>query len=137
MQSSNIDSNALDERRRYVMAFNRTMIKIWKEKITALGVVDTGALYRSVVAAETKADGKFIDIRLSQRFLMYGLYQNYGTGSNTWKGNPGDIGRNNLRRKRMWFSLKYFASVMNLKEFLADNIGKEFCGVVSNALSRR
>ena len=32
------------ERRKYISAFNDTMIKIWKEQITLLGVIDTGML---------------------------------------------------------------------------------------------
>lgn len=49
----------------------------------------------------------------------------------------GNLGRAKKRQRRRWFSRKYYASVMNLKEFLEENIGKEFCGLVSNALSRR
>ena len=31
------------------------------------------------------------------------------------------------------FSTKYYASVMNLKEYMAESIGKEFVGVISDA----
>ena len=41
---------ALQERQKYVQAFNATMIKIWREQIALLGVIDTGALYRSTLA---------------------------------------------------------------------------------------
>lgn len=127
---------SLEERQKYVRAFNSTMVKIWKEKIVMLGVVDTGALYRSVVAAGMTADGKYTSISLSQKFNLYGLYVDYGTGSNTPRGNPGDIGRTNARRRKRWFSTKYFASVMNLREFFADNLGKNMADTVSNALTR-
>lgn len=33
------------------------------------------------------------------------------------------------------FSRKYCASVMNIHGFFADNIGREFCRAVSNALN--
>jgi hypothetical protein len=127
--------NPEEDRRRYVTAFNDTMIKIWREQIALLGVIDTGALYRSVVAVGLAADGKFTEVSLSQQFRTYGLFQDYGTGSNTPRGNGGDIGRDNPRRRRRWFSRKYYASVMNLKEFFADNLGEEYCKVVSAALA--
>ena len=124
------------EREKYVRAFNDTMIKIWREQIALLGVVDTGALYRSTVAVSMNADGKFTSVTLAQSFNIYGLYADYGVGSNTPRGNPGDLGRDNKRKRRRWFSRKYFASVMNIREFFADNLGKQLADTVSNALTR-
>ena len=123
-----------EERRKYVMAFNDTMVKIWKEKIIMLDAVRTGNLYNSVVGVRTAMDARIIDITLEQSFNAYGLFVDYGTGSNTWRGNPGDIGRDNLRRRKRWFSRKYYASVMNLQEMFADSVGKDFCNIVSAAL---
>lgn len=129
-------ANAQQEREKYVRAFNSTMIKIWREQIILLGAIDTGALYRSVLAVGMKADGKYTSISLSQKFNLYGLYVDYGTGSNTPRGNPGDIGKANARKRKRWFSRKYFASVMNIREFFADNLGKDLADTVSNALTR-
>lgn len=129
------DKEQLEARRKYVRAFNATMVKIWREQISLLGVVDTGALYRSTVGVSLTADGKFIDITLSQAFNTYGLFVDYGTGSNTPRGNSGDIGRENKRKRKRWFSRKYFASVMNIQEFYADSLGQEFCRAISNALN--
>lgn len=50
-------SKAQSEREKYVKVFNSTMIKIWREQIILLGAIDTGALYRSVLAVGMKADG--------------------------------------------------------------------------------
>ncbi len=118
----------LEERRKYVTAFNSTMIKIWREQINLLGVIDTGALYHSTVAVRMTADGKFTQITLAQSFNTYGIFVDYGTGSNTPRGNSGDLGDGfvNRRKRRRWFSRKYFASVMNIQEFYADNLGKQF-----------
>lgn len=127
----------LQERQRYVQAFNATMIKIWREQITLLGVVDTGALYRSTLAVGLNADGKYNSVTLSQSFNLYGLYVDFGSGSNTPRGNGGDIGRANARHRRRWFSKKYYASVLNLREFYADNLGKHLADTVSNALTQR
>ena len=127
--------DSVEERRKYVTAFNKTMIKIWREQIALLGVIDTGALYRSTLAVGMTADGKFTSITLEQSFNTYGLFVDYGTGRNTPRGNPGDIGRANGRKRKRWFSRKYFASVMNIQEFYADSLGQEFCRAISNALN--
>ena len=132
---SGTSDKAFQERQKYVQAFNSTMIKIWREQIALLGVVDTVALYRSTVAVSMTADGKFTSVSLAQKFNLYGIYADYGVGSNTPRGNPGDLGRDNKRKRRRWFSRKYFASVMNIREFFADNLGKDLADTVSNALS--
>ena len=132
---SGTSDKAFQERQKYVQAFNSTMIKIWREQIALLGVVDTGALYRTTVAVSMTADGKFTSVSLAQKFNLYGIYADYGVGSNTPRGNPGDLGRDNKRKRRRWFSRKYFASVMNIREFFADNLGKDLADTVSNALS--
>lgn len=136
--------DSVEQRRKYVTAFNATMVKIWREQMALLGVIDTGALYRSTIGISMTADGKFIDISLEQAFNTYGLFVDYGTGRNTPRGhrgalsserNPGDIGKANGRRRKRWFSRKYFASVMNIQEFYADSLGQEFCRAISNALN--
>lgn len=148
---------AQDEREKYVMAFNDTMIKIWQEQITLLGVIDTHALLRSPISLPVRTDGRFFEVGLSQAFLEYGLWQDYGTGketprkpsavsnsfehsrgeadvrqSQTPRGNTGDIGRDKVRKRRRWFSRKYYASVMNIKEFFADNLGRQYQGIISD-----
>lgn len=136
-QLPNPNSQPFEERKRYVRAFNSTMIKIWREQQTLLGAVDTGALYRSTVAVGMTADGKFTSVTLSQSFRTYGIFVDYGTGSNTPRGNSGDLGAGftNRRRRKRWFSRKYFASVMNIQEFFADNLGRDCCLAVANALN--
>ena len=37
----------------------------------------------------------------------------------------------------LWFSRKYYASVMNIKEFFADNLGKEFIGIIADAFLKQ
>lgn len=137
MSGTNDPQKLEAERRKYVAAFNATMIKIWLEQISLLGVVDTGALYRSTLAVGMTADGKFTSITLEQSFNTYGLFVDYGTGANTPRGNSGDLGEGftNRRKRRRWFSRKYFASVMNIQEFYADSLGQEFCRTISNALN--
>ena len=148
------------EREKFVNAFNDTMLKIWQEQITLLDVIDTGHLLHSVKAMPVRADGRFIDIGLSQFFTEYGLWQDFGTGKEIPRGqrteqreqsnelahslssrdgrrlkaNHRDIGREKKRKAKKWFSKKYYSSVLNLRDFLADNIGQSFVGVVAQAL---
>ena len=134
MTQMNGNDKQREEREKFVFAFNRTMITIWCEQITLLNVIDTGRLLRSLKALPVRADGRFIEIGLSQSFLEYGLWQNFGTGKEIPRGNSGDIGRERKRQKKPWFSRKYYASVMNLRDFLADNIAHEFVGIVARSL---
>ena len=124
---------SLEERQKYVMAFNDTMIKIWQEQITLLEVIDTGQLLASPRSLPVRADGRFFEVGLSQTFLEYGLWQDYGTGKETPRGNSGDFGREKKRKRRRWFSKKYYASVMNIRDFFADNLGKEFQGIIADS----
>lgn len=128
------EQRAFSEREKFVSAFNETMLKIWKEQMTLLDVIDTGALLASPKSLPLRADGRFMELGLSQSFLEYGLWQNFGTGKETPRGNKGDMGRKKVRQKKPWFSRKYYASVMNLRDFLADNMAKEFVGVVAQSL---
>jgi hypothetical protein len=136
--ATNINSfEARETRRKYVNAFNHTMVKIWQEQIVKLNVIRTGLLYRSVLGTFQSSDADYIDITLGQQFRTYGLFVDYGTGSNTPRGNSGDLGAGftNRRKRKRWFSKKYYASVMNIRDFYADIIGKEAALAVSNALN--
>jgi hypothetical protein len=130
----NGNDNAQNEREKFVRTFNDTMLKIWKEQITLLDVIDTGRLLASPKSLPLRADGRFLEIGLSQTFLEYGLWQNFGTGKEIPRGNSGDLGHERKRKKRPWFSRKYYASVMNLRDFFAENSAKEFVGIVAQAL---
>ena len=132
MSGTNNQAQAQAEREKYVMAFNDTMLKIWQEQITLLDVIDTHSLLRSPIALPVRTDGRFFEVGLSQAFLEYGLWQDYGTGRETPRGNSGDLGHEKVRGRRRWFSRKYYASVMNIKEFFADNLGREYQGILSD-----
>ena len=135
------------------------MIDIWAERISKLEVIDTGSLWRSPLELPVKADGRFYDITLSQNFLEYGLWQDLGTGREFSIGNPGDVKSQgmeyreehnlneprkkgpkwgggftsgNPRTRRRWFSTKYYSSVMNLRDFMAESLGREFIGMFAN-----
>ena len=126
--------DALAEREKYVSAFNETMLKIWREQMTLLGVIDTGRLLASPKSLPVRADGRFIEVGLSQSFLEYGLWQDFGTGKEIPRGNHGDIGREKKRVAKKWFSRKYYSSVMNIRDFMAESVGEEFVGIVAQSL---
>ena len=127
------EQQAQQEREKYVAAFNNTMLKIWQEQITLLDVIDTHRLLGSPCALPVRADGRFFEVGLSQSFLEYGLWQDYGTGKETQRGNNGDIGKDKVRQRRRWFSKKYYSSVMNIRDFFADNLGREFQGIIADS----
>ncbi len=125
----------VETRRKYAEGWNDTMIKIWRERMKALGVYDTGALFRSATALRLKdADNRFTTFTLSESFLEYGIWQDMGVGREVPHGNPGNIGRDKVRERRRWFSVKYFMSVMRIRDFIAESLGREFIGVVADAL---
>lgn len=125
-------TDTIEARRKFVEAWNKTMIDIWQEKIFKYKIYDTGNLYRSPLALAIRADGRFFDITLSQSFVEYGIWQDLGTGREVPIGNPGDIGHDKVRKRRPWFSPKYYASVMNLRDFYAESLGQEFVGMFAN-----
>lgn len=68
MTPLNGNDQQLQEREKFVLAFNDTMLKIWREQMTLLGVIDTGRLLHSPKSLPVRADGRFIELGLSQSF---------------------------------------------------------------------
>lgn len=125
----------IDTRRKFVEAWNKTMLDIWQERIFKLKVMDTGALWHSPVELPVQADGRFFDISISQTFLEYGLWQDLGTGRNVSIGNThkrDNDGWENARERRRWFSTAYYSSTLNLRDFMAQSIGQEFIGLFAH-----
>lgn len=132
-----LDKTTVEARRKFAFAFNETMIRIWHERIIKLGVMDRGTLYRSLLGLKTFVSSDATQIQLTQQFLTYGIFQNFGVGKEVPRGNPGDIGRPKKRVPRPWFDKKYYSSVMNFRDFLAESMSQQYIGIVSNALSDR
>lgn len=135
-------------RKKFVEAWNNTMITIWQERIRLLGVIDTGNLLGSTISLPVRQDGRFYSFELSQTFLEYGLWQDFGTGREKAIGNPGDIGKTTkkgkqrkIRERRPWFSTKYYSSVMKIRDFMAQSLGDEFksmfCDTLDEGRARR
>lgn len=132
-----LDKTTVEARRKFAMAFNFTMVRIWQERIIKLGVMDRGTLYRSLLGLKTFVSSDATHIQLTQQFHTYGIFQNFGVGKEVPRGNPRDIGRPKKRIARPWFDKKYYSSVMNLRDFLSESMSQQYIGIVSNALSDR
>lgn len=126
------NTGAVDTRKKYVEAWNKTMVSIWKERIYKLGIRDTDDLYRSPSDDTLDADKRYFRIDLGLSYLEYGLWQELGVGRNTKKGNTHKVDKDgfvNKRSPRHWFSPKYYLSALNMRDFMADSIGDEFIGL--------
>lgn len=136
------EQEKIDSRRKFVLAFNDTMVKIWQERILLLHVTDKLSLYGSVRLLTKYMTAKIHDkdvsqFEIDQGFLTYGLWQNYGVGKETYRGNPGDIGRPKVRKKKPWFDRKYFGSVHHLRDFMAESFAQQCVALFSDAFSDR
>lgn len=137
----------IEERQKYVEAWNTTMTQIWQERIIKLGVFEAPRrkqragqphLLDSLLYFPVKHDDMYMELALHFTFPEYGLFQDRGTGREKWLGNPGDIGETTksgrarkFREVRPWFSIKYYASIMNMKDFMARSIRDQFVGMLS------
>lgn len=130
----NSRNNEIETRLKYVRAFNETMQRIWRDRIVRLGAIRSGALFRSVQSVKFLTNSEASEVEMQWGLAHYGPYVERATGSNTPLGNPGDIGRENLRTKKPFLSRPLYSSTMNLKEFLADSLDKEALQILSNAM---
>lgn len=133
MQPNGYDAE--EARRRYVSAWNNTMINIWRDRMVKTGAIDTGALYSSVTALRLDADSRFTEVSIIHGFNRYGIYVDAGVGREVYRGNGGDIGRAKVRRAKPWFSTKYYSSIRNLQDFYADNLGADCANAISKVLA--
>lgn len=120
-------------RDKWIEGWTDLMVDIWLEKMVMLNVSDTGALARSFDVLSFTGNGD--SYAIAHTFLEYGLYVDRGTGREFKKGNPGDLGFHPTREPKKWFSLKYYASYMNLKEFLERSYKDEFVMMMKESLA--
>ena len=131
------EKDRIESRRKFAQAFNSTMLRIWKEKILLLNVWDKGTLFKSLHINTQTWNGDLSELEFGQDFRTYGLWQNYGVGKETPRGNPGDIGRPKVREVRPWFDRKYYASTMNLRDFMCESFAQQYMAIFSDAFSDR
>lgn len=122
-------------RRAFIDAYNTTQVNIWKDRIRILGVIRTGRLLRSVAPVSLIHDADYLDFSLKQSFQYYGIWVNFGVGREMKAGQRLPEGSHPRRRAKRWFDRSHFRSVANLRDFMAQNLGREFVAIISNALS--
>lgn len=98
-----------------------------------LGEVYGASVRLSQVIVKTANEEESQVVIAAHMIFDNGHGQDYGTGKETPRGNSGDIGREKKRKRRRWFSKKYYSSVMNIRDFFADNLGREFQGIIADS----
>ena len=101
-----------EARRKYADAYNKTMLAMWREKILLdkrTRAFRTGSLFKS--ADELRSAQVNSEATVMSFSYKYALY-----------GKP--------RRKRPWMNPKYFMSLMNIREFMAENLALEAVHIV-------
>lgn len=124
------NSTPEDQRREFVEGFNDTMVKIWREKMSFLNIIRTFTLYRSFQTTYTIYDSQVTQAHFSLEYRDYGDYVERGTGRETPRGNPGDIGRSKVRKPRPWRTRKYHASVFRIRDFFTESLHLDFVHIV-------
>lgn len=137
--NSNRPAATDEDRKKYQEAWADMMVKIWREKIERLHVIDTYSLHQQM--QENVISSTDTVSTIQHKFLEYGIYQDLGVGNGYSKDNGGNLeildpvyrAEHNMgepRKPRVWFSSAYFASIMVLKEQMAYMYGEEFCGLL-------
>ena len=62
-----------EDRKKYIDAWERMMVDIWKEKIVRLGVIDTKQLYSDITGKITSQGDDIHSI--THQFMEYGIFQ--------------------------------------------------------------
>ena len=117
MQERGVDINATLE------AWADIVIKIWREKIIDLKVIDTHSLFESLLDEMLRNAGEDIS-RIDFSFRLYGVYVDMGVGKEIEKGNAGDLGFTPTRQPKEWYSKKFYGQIMKLREILVEKYSK-------------
>lgn len=137
MKNSGSSKNTAESRRQYVEAFTGTMIDIWRERLVILKAIHTGALYKSIVSGVPVMNNDVSVVSLSFSFLSYGIHLQNGVGREVYIGNPGDIGRAKVRKKKPWFQPKFQASIYNIRDFMLASFNAQVVEIVDEVLVDR
>ena len=125
----------------YSKAWYDKMVEIWRDRIDAMNILDTGALRGSVAGKGFAIDE--MGGQMAFQFLQYGIYVDLGTGKGYKRGNGGDLeflGKDyrkqhklgKARKKRPWFSTSWYVSTKVIRDVYARFVGDQFVGIMDN-----
>lgn len=145
--------------RKWEEGWSEMMVKIWREKILDLHIVDTMRLHNSMSYAVQDLGGQ---IQIAHEFMLYGIYVARGVGSGYRRDNGGNLefldpdyrrqhGLNKPRKKgpawgggytsgkprtrRDWFTPRYLSSINVLTEVEMQMYGEAYMGTLSNVVA--
>lgn len=125
----------------YSKAWYDKMVEIWRDRIDAMNILDTGALRGSVAGKGFAIDE--MGGQMAFQFLQYGIFVDLGTGKGYKRGNGGELEflgkdyrkQHNLgkaRKKRPWFSTSWYVSTKVIRDVYARFVGDQFVGIMDN-----
>ena len=118
---------------KYVDGWAEMMITIWKEKMTAYEIGDTGALENSLRTEVHRQSGGNTT-KIDHVFNYYGHYVARGVGREFSKGNRGDLGFTPKRKPKPWISGKYWYSKQKLMAEMLTQTGDVYLKSISSIL---
>ena len=136
-----MEQNKTADLKTYSKAWYEKMVTIWRDRIDAMDILDTGALRGSVAGKGFAMDE--MGGQMAFQFLQYGIYVDLGTGKGYKRGNGGDLkflGKDyrkehklgKAREPRPWFSKSWYISTQVIKDVYARFVGDQFVGIMDN-----
>jgi hypothetical protein len=130
-----------------ITAWADVVVKMWRDRITELPVMDTQQLYNSFVVHVIKQAGGNLS-KIEWMFKQYGIYQDMGVGRETAIGNSGDLGevahvtapngRSRIARvPKPWYSKTFYREVMKIKEYMAFWYAEQSKLIISEAFGQQ
>lgn len=148
-----------EELRKFEKGWEEEMLEIWREKLIQYKIRHTGSLFTSLASSSSGEEVRTI----VHRFLTYGIYVAMGVGryyknrenfedynSSSYRrehgldkprkigpsgwGGGGYMTSGQPRRRRPWWSRKYYASLMKLNDVEGEFYGEMYRGVLFNVI---
>ena len=121
---------------KYVEGWAEMMLTIWKEKMAAYEIGDTGALRKSLDKDVQQHSGGDTG-KIQFFFNYYGYYVAWGVGREFSRGNKGDLGFTPKRQAKPWLSGKYWYSRQKLLAEMMTQTGRYYLETLSSVLTDR
>jgi len=116
----------------YYEAWAKMMITIWQDKVAALRIHDTGALFSSFHMELLSQSGGNID-KIVFTYLYYGRMVDMGVGRGVKFGDYMLTGKK--RKTKPWYNKSFFHSLKVMNEKRAELYGEEFQAIIHEALN--